>query len=439
MNFDSTPAPRTSESDRDWGVLRLLFVLGCLFSILPTVNAIRQLERNKDYTHWYKFGCYAREGKPLYVDKALNGEIEYTYPPAAAVLLYAPLSYLRSVGFVISLGLLSAASWSFSTWAAAILVTGKWTGRPFLLYAFPGLAVAPYVWDIQFLGQLNLLLLALMLGAFLLVRNRHPVLGSSLFGFAVAVKAFPLPAIAYFVVRRQWMAVFASIISIVAFAWFFPGIVRGFDRNTGELKEWFSIMVGDQSGESMGARSSIGFTRRNQSLISCTHRWLRHIPCEETRKPYVYINVVDVSPKVAQFVGYAACLSLGLLLLLACRFRFAPSLECEGIEIAMVCTLVPLCSPLSWTYFFCWLLPAWTAVGFWMVNPFLKPTVRRNVKIGAIVAGILLASAVSEQFDPTLQACGVTAFGAVTLFLTLAYIRFQLPNRPLEVVQVGSG
>ena len=140
------------------------------------------------------------------------------------------------------------------------------------------------------------------------------------------------------------------------------------------------------------------------------------------------MNVAFLSPQTAQLVGYGACLLLGFVLLLSCRFRFAPNPQCEGLEVAMVCTLVPLCSPLAWTYFYCWLLPGWTAVGFGWNHPLLTIEYRRTVRIGACVAAVLLASAISEQIDPTLQAFGMTAWGSVMLFLTLAYVRFYLPS-----------
>lgn len=238
---------------------------------------------------------------------------------------------------------------------------------------------------------------------------------------------------AYFIVRRQVTAVIASILSIIAFVWFFPGIVRGFERNNAELKEWTSLMLADQSGEKMAARSSIGFSRRNQSLVSCSHRLLRRVNGGDTPAKPLYVNLANVSPKTAQLVGYGACLLLGVVLLVSCRFHFGPSPQCEGLEIAMVCTLVPLCSPLAWTYFFCWLLPAWAAISYWIGNPLLTPSTRRTIKIGVGIAAALLISALSQQIDPTLQAYGVTAFGSVILFLTLAYIRFNLPNRLLDL------
>jgi hypothetical protein len=413
---------------REWNSLRLFFVLGCLFSIPPLVNSLLHTYENKDYSHWYVIGSSVLAGEPLYTD-AINGEPGYMYPPTAAVLFYGPLSCLNHFCFVSVLCLTTTVAWMFSVWASTVLTTGGWKGNSWRSTILPGLAVAPYVWDIQFLGQTNVLLLALTLGALLSLRNYSPISAGSLFGMAVALKAFPLPAIAYFIVRRSWFAVVASVISVFAFVWFFPGIIRGFERNTMELKQWASLMILDQSGESMAGRSSIGYTRRNQSLVSVSHRLLRPVNAGDNPKKPLYVNFAEVSPQTAQLIGHGTCFLLGLVLLLACRFRFAPSGLCEGIEIAMVCTLVPLCSPLAWTYFFCWLLPGWTALGYWWSHPSLAPVVRRNVKIGIGISATLLASAISEQIDPTLQACGMTAWGAVMMFLTLAYVRFHLPNQ----------
>jgi len=426
-----------TEFFRLWAVPLILSGIGCVFTILPIANAFRTPDHNKDYAIWYRAGRSILAGEPLYL-RMMGGETEYMYPPTAAVLFYAPLSILGPVLFVVVLGLLNAASWAFCVWAATILVKEKWNGEPFWAALASGLSIAPYVWDIQLLGQLNLLLLAMTLAAFVLLRNQRPIMCSVLFGTAVALKAFPLPAIAYFIVRRKWIAVAASVVSIVAMVWLIPGVVRGLERNTKEVKHWAAMMIGDQSGETMAARSEIGFTRRNQSLIAVSHRLLRHVNAGNPNKD-LYVNVVDISPKIAQIVGYGLCLLLGLLLLIACRFNFGPTPQCEGVEIAMVCTLVPLCSPLSWTYFFCWLLPGWTAIIFWANNPVLTTQTRRFAKYGAVVAALFIISAVSEQIDPTLQAYGVTAFGSVMLFLTLAYVRFNLPDRICGLDQSAGG
>lgn len=414
------------QTQRSW-LLAIFFVaMGCLFSVLPIGNALIRAHDNKDYWHWHGIGQSVVAGEPLYTD-VRNGEPEYMYPPTAAVLFYAPLSKFGTVPFVTILCVINCVSWVAAIWAASVLITGKSMGAVWRSALFAGLSVAPYVWDIQLLGQTNLMLLALTLLAFVGIRSQSPLLTGMLFGTAVSMKAFPVTAMAYFIVRRQWLAVIASVASIGALIWFLPGIVRGFERNTNELQQWAQLMIFDQSGQTMSGRSSIGFTRRNQSLVSCAHRLLRPVNAGDDPQKPLHVNLVSLTPHAAQLIGHGACVLLGFVLLVACRFRFGQTSESEGLEIAMVCTLVPLCSPLAWTYFFCWLLPAWLALAYWAVHPSLGRTDQRIVMAGAIVGGLFLISAVSEQFDPRLQAYGVTALGSVILFLTLAFARFRHP------------
>lgn len=420
-------SPDSRNGTASWGILVFYFVAACAFGAFSVANSLSDSTRNKDHSLWYDVGVAVRSGAPLYQIGA-DGELEYMYPPALAVLLFAPLSCLGPAGLTATLCLLNALSWSICIWASTLLITGRFQGHSIWLYLAPSLAIAPYVWDIQLLGQSNLMLLALTLCSFVAMRNQRLYRCGILFGAAVAMKVFPLPAIAYLIVRRKWMSIAAAIGTVVAMNLVIPGTIRGFDRTIGELKQWSEMMVADQSGETVAARSSIGFTRRNQSLISVTHRWLRHVDAgDDTHKP-LYIYVTNVSPTTAQAVGYTLGLFLGFLLVISCRFQLAPNRACEGLEMAMVCVLVPLCSPLAWTYYFCWLLVGWTAVAYWVWDTTLPLTKRRIAGWTANIAGLLLASAVTEQFDPTLQAYGVTALGAIVLFLSIAYLRFHMPT-----------
>jgi len=46
----------------------------------------------------------------------------------------------------------------------------------------------------------------------------------------------------------------------------------------------------------------------------------------------------------------------------------------------------------------------------------------KRIWVGIALAGVLFASALTEQIDPLLQAYGATALGAVVLFLVQAVI-----------------
>ncbi|CAN5519062.1 hypothetical protein BH11PLA2_BH11PLA2_20100 [soil metagenome] len=424
-------APAKRPLDPAWSAPVLYITLGILFAAIPIYKSVTRENNsgNKDYTLWYEIGNATRAGEPLY-EARHNNEVKYLYPPPMAVLVYSPLSLLGPTGFVTAIAVFTAAMWAACVALCLILMTDRWKGHARWLYVVPGLAVASYMWDLQILGQVNMVLLAMTLTAMLLVRRGHGLSAGLFLGTAIAIKGFPLPAIAYFIVRRQWTAVASTLASTVLVVFLLPAAVRGFERTAGELQLWTQNMIGDQSGNAVGARTSVGYTRRNQSLVSVSHRLLRDVhagPDPEEQGRFT-VNFANVSPKTAQLVGFAACFGLGLVLLVTTRMKFAPTPLAEGLEVAMVTTLVILCSPISWTYFFCWLLPAWTAVMICTVSPQLSAGTRKVAWSGAILAAVLLVSAVTEQIDPTLQSYGVTAWGTVTLFLTMAYARWTLPN-----------
>src|SRR5437762_3564588 len=112
----NAPAPR--KLDPVWTAPLLFIFLGLAFAALPIFKAALRPDcsLNKDYTIWYETGLATRAGIPLY-EPMLNGEVKYMYPPPLAVLLYAPLTHLGSVGFVATLGLLTAIAWAACVWA----------------------------------------------------------------------------------------------------------------------------------------------------------------------------------------------------------------------------------------------------------------------------------------------------------------------------------
>ncbi len=400
--------------------IALWIVLVCSlgFSVVPLVNAVRQPEFNKDYSAWYGIGLEVRRDAPLYAPGA-NGEIPYMYPPTAAVLVFAPLTWLGPVGFTATLAALTGLAWAGCVVLDVRAATGRWRGNPHWYYLLVVLLGGFHVYDLFLLGQVNLILLGLVLLAMESLRRGRSWLAGFSLALAIVIKVFPLPILVYWVVRREERAILATILFVVLFA-FLPGLVRGPGRNADEWKQWFQLMVGDQSGTTMSARSSTGFTRRNQSLVAVAHRWTRDVDGGGVR-----VNVANLEPAQAQLVGLVAVGLLGLALLVATRCRFAPTPEADALETAMVLILAVLCSPLAWTYFFCWLLPAWAVLlQAWRT----QSAIRFPVALG----GLLLASAFSEQFDPTLQAYGVTAAGSVVLFLTLAMLRWRIHSSPIQ-------
>jgi hypothetical protein len=362
-----------------------------------------------------------RAGLPLYPE-GTNAEFPYMYPPTAAVFLFAPLSHFGPIGFVAVLCLANAVSWFGCIRLAARLAAGKEKNPNTLLFVLPALTTIAYVYDSFLLGQINVFLLLLVLGSAHAVRSGRGWVAGVLLGVAAATKVFPLPLVAYFAVRKQWAAVAATVLTLAAVWLLLPAPVRGFERNAHELKVWAIGMLGDQSGGSVAQRSSTGFTFHNQSLTAVVHRLLRPVNAGYEGRTPLTVNLFDVNSGTAQAAGMVLCLALGVVILLSGKGRFAWTPTAEAAEWGMVCTLAVLCSPLAWTYFFCWLLPAWAAVTRFLTDPTTTRADRVVVGVTAAFAGCLLASAVTEQFDPTFQALGATCWGAVLMLLTCEYV-----------------
>jgi hypothetical protein len=416
-----TPAPATRRTrDPVVRVVAAVALLGLAFAAPPVWRAAfaEHTSRNKDYSLWYAIGLAVRAGEPMYRPAPDSLEIRYTYPPTLAVLVLAPLSYLGYAGFVGVYALGNALAWAICVGWTPRLVAGPGERLTWASVLLPVAATGAYVWDMFHLGQVNLILLVLMLAAWAALRNGRPGLAGMAVGAAVAVKVFPLPVLVYFAARRQWTAVAAGVATCAVMVAVLPAPVRGFERNCRELGEWGWMMVADQSGNTMAARTGIGFTWRNSSLVSVAHRLLRPVEAGDRDDVFFRVNVADLTPPQAQAVGYGGCLLLGAVLLWATRLRFAPTPAAEGLEWGMVLTLVVLCSPISWTYFFCWLLPAWAAA-----VRFCTRTRSRWAVIGCAIAGVFLAAAGTQLVDPILSAYGTSTWGAVVLFLVLAGMR----------------
>src|SRR6266550_456290 len=121
---------RRLNSSADLRVLLLLFVAtAVVFSALPLLRYFRG-RTLFDYELWYETGQHVVAGHEIYFLVAIN-----------------------------------SAAWFYSAQLSALLAGGEKCARNVWLYLVPSLLVIVYIWSSYHLGQPNLVLLALMLGA----------------------------------------------------------------------------------------------------------------------------------------------------------------------------------------------------------------------------------------------------------------------------------
>ncbi len=141
--------------------------------------------------------------------------IRYNAHPPPAVLLALPLGLLSydaafAVWSLLSLGLLALCFWLFCR--ELKLRPPAWLLLP-ILAGFS--AYQPLTSQLQ-QGQLNAVLLVLLLGCWIAERRGHAAWAGGWLGLAVSIKFFPGFLFLYFLLRRQWTALAAGALAFAA-------------------------------------------------------------------------------------------------------------------------------------------------------------------------------------------------------------------------------
>ena len=185
--------------------LDLLFLVCCIALTADVlVPEIWGGGKTKDYPLWFWAGRQVLQGGDLYPSDP-TAYFEFIYPPLSAVLLAVP-SFLGKIPFYLCLSLLNVVAW-WMTAQFSHAMTGSGHKPGPWLQALPGFVTVTFVFDMFDLGQPNLVLLALMLYGFWLLRR------SARRGWRAACsrspppsRCFPVAVFPYLVWRRQWAA-----------------------------------------------------------------------------------------------------------------------------------------------------------------------------------------------------------------------------------------
>ncbi len=421
----ATPDPRAQRRADILAWLAFL-ALAIGFSTPPILTALKRPLGNKDYSLWQETGQRILHAQPLYPTDGAAA-FPYMYPPTPAILLYAPLSILPAPLFVASLAILSSIAWAAALHLGVFLATGKAFRQHPLLYALPLGITAFYAWDTYLLGQVNIILLALMLGAFALIRGKRPILGGSLIALAASIKAFPIMAIGWIVWRREWRALAGLIGGLVLLLIAIPGAFRGFAFNLAELRTWLGGMLLNTGGDTLAQRSSIAFTYKNQALYAVAHRLLRPLPAgwmDDDTATYT-VNLLNLSPAAATAAAAILALALCLLYVRSMPAKARRTRETDSLEWSALLILIALFTPLAWTYTMIALMPAYAAGIAFALRRSPGSRERRAAIAALSFATLLLSASLSQPWDHTTQALGLTMWGALTLAVTMCWMMLR--------------
>lgn len=147
------------------------------------------------------------------------------YPPFIAIL-FIPLLWLNIANSILAWYIFEIVCLAAIAFMLTILWKGRlvWFGVIFSFFIL--LAWYPVMADLE-VGQLSILLTLLVLAALLALQRNKKVLAGVLIGLSVAIKLITWPLIIYLILKKDWRAVAASVLTTLGLnlvAFFIMGI-----------------------------------------------------------------------------------------------------------------------------------------------------------------------------------------------------------------------
>jgi hypothetical protein len=314
-----TPAERRRiHALRVAGIGALIVLLGALFSA-------RIASRMADFEVYWRAGERAAAAEPLY--RAEDGHYQLKYLPAFAMLAVPaallPMTAAKALWFTISLGLIAVVL------ALSLALLPERRKRPWLLVTLTFVLMAKFYGHELVLGQVNLLLAALVLAAVHLAEGGRSGAAGLLATLAVVIKPYAVIVFPWFAARgcgRLVIAGGAALAGVLAL----PALAYGPAETVALHQAWWHTVAQSTAPNLLNAD--------NVSLAGMYAKWL------------------GAGPLAAGLtIATAIVLAGAALLVFAARRRVAAP---AGLEAALLLTLIPLLSPQGWDYVFLVSTPA---------------------------------------------------------------------------------
>lgn len=327
-------------------VVAVLFFVGLGFiTVLRAVKAFKQT----DFTIYLAAAHSAlRGGEDLYVLTNERGW-NYNYLPLFAILMVPfaqlPLLWAALAWYVVSLILAVLA-----LRMCVAMVRDQWPqSSEVWLYALPPCLIVWPLMSALTRGQASVLLLWLLVAAVYYSWKGREVTGGACLAGAVVLKIFPLVLLAYFVWRRRWRFVAATVVGIAIGAYVLPAGVLGWKNNLARVQEWVSVVGKPALHVEAADRQSQRYTElldprksRNQSL------------------PAVVGRLTDI-PRMRE-IAAAISLAMASAVVMVGRRPPAGRVGSEGLIVSAALAWMLLVPPVSETHYFVVLLLPLTAL-----------------------------------------------------------------------------
>lgn len=326
-------------------LLGLLSVLGIAAGLIANKILIERYNWRIDAAVYREGALALVNGESLYAQPFDMGDISlpFIYPPIGAIL-FAPWGYFDFITVELAGNLVVIGSSLLLLLCLYLVTNAVLSGRDKLL-AF---TIAAISWPIALfaepvflnadLGQINILIMALVVMDLLPIKRRIP--RGVLIGLAAAIKITPLAMLLYFLVKKDFRGIINAVISLLAFTAI--GAVLAWENT----KEFFSSTLLNLSAEGdSGVDTTFQF---NSSIQAMLYRWwTSKADAEASSLPTILWIVLSLIAVAA--VAYLM------------HQLFSRGLHVEAVMVNAM--LMLLISPISWSHHWVW-LPLWAVVFF---------------------------------------------------------------------------
>ena len=304
-------------------VVTLLVVCATFFLALLFVSKVSR--KMPDFAVYWTAATRARAAEPLY--RIEDGHYQFKYLPAFAVLAIplsaATLESAKAIWFLTSVGSL----------AALIVLSLRFLPerrKPtwFLVVITLGVMLKFYGHELV-LGQMNALFAVIVASAILALRGGNEWVAGALIALAIVVKPYAIIFLPWLLLRGQRGSIGAATAgTILALA--IPAAVYGVHGDIELHRNWWETVS-----------SSTAPNLTNADNVSIAAMWTKWIG----------------AGGLATILTAGTSVVILAVTLLACLNRSSVSFP-EGLEAALLLTVIPLLSPQGWDYVFLVSTPA---------------------------------------------------------------------------------
>jgi hypothetical protein len=343
-----------------------------------------------DFEVYWLTGARAAHAEPLY--RVTDGEYQFKYFPAAAVLAIPIGALPHPVARVIWFGVLLAALVAVLRLSVKTLPERRKHVGVLLAVLIVGLG--KYYARELVLGQINLILVLIVISAMLALKAGREARAGWLVALAVMVKPYGLILVPWLIARGRTRSV-VTVVAGMAVAFLLPATIYGLAGSVALHLDWWRTVSATTAG--------VLPHPDNVSVAAMYMKWFG-----ATTTAYTFAVVTAVA-----LLALAAAVFLGR--------RGVP--KPDGLEAALLIALTPLLSPQGWDYVLVVCTPA--VVYLANYNDRL-PRALRLLSVVAIAAiGLTLFDLVGRAAYYALIRMSVVTLGVLVVIALLGVLRVR--------------